>query len=205
MVDSRIRAPSEQHNHGSGTFIGRDNYGDVRYELVDPKTKLVLDRLSKDTPALAGLMTTALRDGVISPDAVAALQSAVRNINEDVAHALWVAGQNINEDVAHSLWQASRGINADVADKLIRAAEILREASPSLDQAVGQINRLDRLASMVGTISDAADRIEFADAPPSVSTTSTWTVRVKTFLWGLIIGAIATAILFGYFLSHSHK
>lgn len=118
MTDSGKEGPREQHNHGSGPFIGRDNYGEIRYETLDPKTKAVLAKLSKDAPPLAKLLTKALRDGVISPDVVTALESAVRNINEDVAEALLIAGKNINEDVA---------------DKIFRAGETLSEATDRLD------------------------------------------------------------------------
>ena len=93
VIDSGNKGPREQHNYGAGTFIGRDNYGDVRYEMLDPKTKAVLAKLSKDAPDLAMLLRKALRDGVISPDVVAALESAVRNINQDVADALLIAGK----------------------------------------------------------------------------------------------------------------
>ena len=97
MADSGKEGPPEQHNHGPGPLIGRDNYGDIRYEMFDPKTKTALAKLSKDAPGLAKLLTQALHDGIISPDVVAALESAVRNINEDVAGRM-IAGKNINEE-----------------------------------------------------------------------------------------------------------
>ncbi|WP_050512310.1 tetratricopeptide repeat protein [Streptomyces rimosus] len=37
----------EQHNHGSGTFIGGDNHGGIHFEVVDAKTKALLSRLTK--------------------------------------------------------------------------------------------------------------------------------------------------------------
>ena len=42
MTDSGKEGPREQHNHGSGPFIGQDNDGEIRYETLDPKTKAVL-------------------------------------------------------------------------------------------------------------------------------------------------------------------
>src|SRR5690242_2213708 len=92
--ESRI----EQHNHGPGAFVGRDNYGTIN--TIDPTTRKILKKLSTEAPALAKLLQKALQDGVVSPDVVHALELAARNINEDVANALFLAGRNINEDIA---------------------------------------------------------------------------------------------------------
>jgi hypothetical protein len=206
VVESGNEGPHEQHNHGSGPFIGRDNFGNIRYELLDPKTKIVLAKLSTDAPALAKLLTTALRDGVISPDVVAALESAVRNINEDVASSLRLAGQNINEDVAWSLRRAGENINEDVADKLLRAANTLSEARRGLDHAVEQVNymgggrNLDHLIGLAGTITDAAERIESVVTPPPARIIVDWTARFKAFLWGAGIGILTGAILIYYLI-----
>lgn len=41
---------TEQHNHGDGAFVGRDNHGEIRIEAVDAKTKALLRKISKDSP-----------------------------------------------------------------------------------------------------------------------------------------------------------
>lgn len=199
MADSGKEGPLEQHNHGPGPLIGRDNYGDIRYETLDPKTKAVLAKLSKDAPSLAGLLAKALRDGIISPDTVSALESAVRSINEDVASALVFAAQNINEDVAESLWHAGKNINQDVADKVFQAAEILSEATHELDRAVVRVNGgsgLSQLTGLAGTITNAADRIENVFTPPPPEIIVNRMAAVKAFVFGVALGAFAIFILY---------
>ncbi|MBS2545305.1 hypothetical protein KGQ19_00335 [Catenulispora sp. NL8] len=92
--------PPEQNNHGSGTFIGRDNYGPI--QAVDAKTKELLAKILVEAPALGKLLERALREGVISPDIASAISYAAHSINEDVAASLYVASRRINEDVADS-------------------------------------------------------------------------------------------------------
>src|SRR5689334_6883016 len=133
-----------QHNHGSGTFIGRDNFGVIRNEQLDARTKAALAKLSRDAPELAGLLTRALRDGVISPDIVAALEMAVRHINEDVADALMLAGRNINEDVADALMLAGRNINEDVANSLLDAGQSINEDADRLQQVARTLSEVTR-------------------------------------------------------------
>lgn len=43
---------TEQHNHGDGAFVGGDNHGEIHIEAVDAKTKALLRKVSKDSPAL---------------------------------------------------------------------------------------------------------------------------------------------------------
>ena len=197
MADSGTEGPREQHNHGPGPFIGRDNYGDIRYEMLDLKTKAAMERLSKDAPGLANLLTKALRDGIISPDTVAALESAVRNINEDVASALLLAGKNINEDVASSLEYAGRNINENVANKIFQAAETLREATSGLDYSIDKVNGgsgLARLAGVAGVITEAAGRIERVVTPPPPQIIVNRMAVFKAFLLGAAVGALALFI-----------
>lgn len=199
MADSGKERPPEQHNHGPGPFIGRDNYGHIRYETLDPKTKAILAKLSKDAPPLAALLAKALRDGIISPDTVSALESAVRSINEDVASALVFAAQNINEDVAESLWNAGKNINQDVADKIFQAAEVLSEATQELDRAVVRVNGgsgLSQLTGLAGTITNAADRIENVFTPPPPEIIVNRMAAFKAFAFGVALGAFAIFILY---------
>lgn len=199
MADSEKEGAREQNNYGPGPLIGRDNYGDIRYETLDSKTKAVLAKLSKDAPALAGLLTKALRDGIISPDTVAALESAVRSINEDVASALVFAAQNINEDVADSLWRAGKNINPDVADQNLRAAKALSEATLELDNVIAKVSGgsgLSRLTGLAGTMSSAADRIEHIFTPPPPEIIINRTAAFKAFVLGAALGALAIFILY---------
>ena len=204
MVDSGRDGPRQQNNYGPGPFIGGDMRGDIRFEALDPKTKTVLAKLSKDAPDLAKLLRKALRDGVISPDVVAALQSAVQNINEDVASALMFAAQNINEDVANSLWYAGKNINADVANQISQAAETLGEARRELDYTLRSLNKtvnevngrsgLGHSTRLTGTIDDSAEPVEYAFTP-SIPKIGIWKVRVKAFILGVAIGALTMFIL----------
>ncbi|KUN94079.1 hypothetical protein [Streptomyces caeruleatus] len=200
----------EQHNHGSGTFIGRDNYGDVHNEMVDPKTKALLAKMTVQAPSLAKLLDQALRDGVISPDTVNALARAARNINEDVASALREAGRNINEDVARSLMFAGKSINPTVADQILRATEILSKATQglsiddlhkvayrfertkeSLNGSAGTLERLEsgtgpfsRIDTITSALNSAAERIERVVTPPPPKIIIDREATVKSFLLG---------------------
>ncbi|MFC9278645.1 hypothetical protein [Streptomyces collinus] len=133
---------TEQHNHGDGAFVGGDNHGEIRIEAVDAKTKALLRKISKDSPALVQLLEEALDDGLISPEIASLLALAARSINEDVAHTLWRASQRINEDVAGLLTRASYSINEDVAGQVSHAAETLDKASRQLD--LDEFNRIVR-------------------------------------------------------------
>lgn len=130
--------PRQQTFHGPGSF-GGDNKGVINNVLLDDKTKATLAKLSKDAPELANILKTALRDGVISPDVVTALQSAVQNINHDVADRLWFAAQKINEDVADRLWYAGQNINEEVASKFVRVKNELNETAFNLEQTLSSL------------------------------------------------------------------
>ncbi|MER7697225.1 hypothetical protein [Streptomyces sp. NPDC096095] len=140
---------AEQHNHGDGAFVGGDNHGDIRIEAVDAKTKALLRKVSKDSPALAELLEEALDDGLISPDTASLLALAASSINEDVAHTLSRAAQSINEDVAALLMRASHSINEDVAGQLSHAADTFDKVPKQLD-----LDELSRVVSRFeGTVS----------------------------------------------------
>ncbi len=201
MAKSGNESLREQHNHGSGLLIGRDNYGEIRYEMLDPKTKTVLAKLSKDAPDLAKLLTRALRDGIISPNVVAALESAVRNINEDVATALMLAGQNINKDVADEILEAADTLREATNE----AADTLREARNGLNPALPvndpyDATDLDHLVGLVSTITGAAERIERVVAPPPPRVTGNWWASCKVFFWGVVAGFAVGAFLIFYLI-----
>ncbi|MET8864035.1 hypothetical protein ABZW11_13870 [Nonomuraea sp. NPDC004580] len=203
----------EQHNHGSGTFIGRNNYGTIN--AIDPATHAILEKLSKQAPALARLLRKALRDGVVSPDVVNALEYAARNINEDVAHALLIAGRNINEDVAYSLRVAGEHINGDVARTLLDAGREIsgaHEVVARMERALvdfasvtetlrnltgshGRNSLIDRLNKAVDSIRIHADRVEGVVTPPPAQIVVNWKPTFYAFAIGFLAGMALLAYL----------
>jgi hypothetical protein len=201
VVDSGREQFRAQHNYGSGPFIGGDNFGDFHFETLDEKTRIVLEKLSKEAPDLAKLLSRALRDGIISPEVVAALENAVRNINEDVALALMTAGQNINEDVASTLMTAGRSINEDVtqlsgtAQEIDQAADRLDRTLFSLNQTVGNIGDggiADRLTNTVSAIAISTERIEQVLTPEIIVDRK---AKAKALFAAFALGFIAAVIL----------
>lgn len=184
----------EQHNHGPGTFVGRDNYGTIN--TIDKTTQAILKKLSKEAPALAQLLRKALQDGVVSPDVVYALELAARNINEDVAHALWIAGNNINEDVAYSLRVAGEKISeagdlSEAAYRMERALERFEEVSGTLNNIVqpyGRDGLMNQLDKAVDSIRLHADRINGVVAPPPAQIVVDWKATFYAFIFGLVFG-----------------
>lgn len=172
-----------QHNHGSGTFVGRDNYGPI--EMVDPTTKKLLEKLTKQAPALGGLLEKALRDGVISRDAVYALERAAWSINEDVVYTLDRATRSINEDVAGSLNFAATRINADVAQRI-------EDAALTIDDAVRRIvnvefaSEIGKLDSISTALTRHVDRVENVVTPPL----SEQTINLRAMGWVFVIGLL---------------
>ena len=188
-----------QHNYGPGTFVGRDNYGPI--QTLDSVTKTALQKLSREAPALADLLTRALRDGVISPDLVRALERATWAINEDVASALWHASERINEDVASSLFHSSERINEDVARRIDFSAEKLEATVKSLNAAVNSLDSThptsvpDRLARILEELQTEGERIEYMFTPPPPVFIIDWKVTMKAFGWGTFVGVLVTSII----------
>jgi hypothetical protein len=198
VADFRNEGPREQHNYGSGPFIGGNNYAPIRYETLDPKTRMALAKLSTDAPELAELLKRSFREGIISPDIVDALVSAVRNINEDVAESLRFAGQNINEDVAESLRFAGQNINEDVAESLRFAGQnINSEVADRITRAADRVDEAMRgLDYALPSLNNTAERIERVITPPPPEIIVNRMVTFKAFLCGVAVGALALLILF---------
>ncbi|MBG6069385.1 hypothetical protein [Micromonospora ureilytica] len=192
-----------QHNHSSGVFVGRDNYGSI--EMVDEKTKAALRKLSKDAPDLGKLLSRALKEGVITPGTVLALETAARSINEDVARALWVASRNINEDVARWLLDASSGINEGVARMFLNAAQDIQESAKVITEATHQLQsfRLPAAAAPLPVMrSHQADssqyiRVVLANLTRKVDRIerSTSATQATTFAAGVTLGALVVVLL----------
>ncbi|MEU6036946.1 hypothetical protein ABZ801_16215 [Actinomadura sp. NPDC047616] len=203
MTDHSGDEPSrfEQHNHGSGAFIGRDNYGTIN--AIDKTTQAILEKLSKEAPALARLLRKALQDGVVSPDVVHALEVAARNINEDVAHALWTAGRNINEDVAITLLQAGTKISeAGNLDRIATRMESALERFEAVSVALNSMSRPQGRNSLMGQLEDTvdsirlhADRIEGVVTPPPAQVVVAWKPTFYAFIFGLVAGMILLALI----------
>ncbi|MFD0061742.1 hypothetical protein [Streptomyces sp. NPDC056690] len=167
----------EQHNHGSGAFVGGDNKGVIRIEQLDAKTKGYLARITKEAPALGRMIRKALQEGTISPDTADQLMFAARSINEDVAHSLLQASSRLNEDVAHSLWDSSRRLNEDVAHQMSQAAHDLDVASKRLhpddlskvitrfESGLQDLERLTRAVSELRTLAGDIERLQQPHQP----------------------------------------
>jgi hypothetical protein len=165
-----------QHNYGPGTFIGGDNYGNI--ENLDKATKAILEKLSREAPALGKLLSEALQKGIVSPEAVFALELAARSINEEVANSLRMAGQNINADVAGRLFAASQTLE--------EAASKFKDIEERLDPSFGMglIDRLDAAAQRVG---NETERIEQVFEPPPPEIIINWKVTAWAFVAGVIL------------------
>ena len=180
--------------------------------MVDAKTKALSAKMTRQSPTLAKLLTKALEEGVISPDVVASLESAARNINEDVAFQLGHAARDINEDVARSLMYADERINPTVAQQLASAAESLSKAAKHLDfddlrklvdrldgaqgslsGTVGQMDRVQsggpfgRIDHITSALNSAADRIERVVTPPPPKIIIDRKAQLYSFLWVLAL------------------
>jgi len=201
MTVTYADGPRDQNNFG-GTFVGRDNYGTI--ETLDPNTKAILAKLAREAPPLAALVSQALRDGIVSPQVVYALERAAWSINEDVASALRYASDRINEDVASSLSNVGEKINPEVASSFSRTAESLDDAISELDRIARSLTSYDtigRLDAIVGRLSDEAGHIEYMFTPPQPIRVLSWDQIKAVFLVGCILGAgIAAAI--AYAIAH---
>jgi hypothetical protein len=180
--------------YGPASF-GGDNKGIINNVLLDPRTRATLEKLSKDAPGLAHLLEKALRDGVMSLDAVEALQSAVRHINWDVAEALLIAGQNINHNVAQELAFAGQNINQEVAEKFTDVNQKLTERVLELNSATESLRDILRKASPdTGTVPRAARAVP----PHSPRSPGKWWFRLRLICCCFGVGIPAGAILMHY-------
>lgn len=175
----------EQHNHGPGPFIGRDNYGTIN-NAIDETTKKVLRKLSHEAPALADLLEQALQDGIVSPDAAYALEYAARNINQDVAESLAIAGRNINEDVATSLSCAAESLK-DSLEK-INAAPFGFDMMPAPNDSYDLTDKLSAAAS------DIKSHISRTSLSLQVQRQVDWRPTFWAFFVGLAIGMIIIGV-----------
>lgn len=184
--DSREEKHIIQNNTGSGAFVGGNNYGPIH--AIDPKTSAVLASLAEEAPGLAELMRRALREGLVSPDAVYALEIAARNINADVAEALLIAGRNINEDVAGTLRITGARIENGVNSLPQLTTELAEAASAFGGRGSSVSGPIDQLESVLVALERQADRIEVVVTPPPAEIVVNWRVTLWAFGVGVAIG-----------------
>jgi hypothetical protein len=195
--------PRKQIFYGSGSF-GGNNHGIINNVLLDPKTEALVAEMAKYAPPLTGLLEKAIRDGVMSPDAVEALMLAARNINEEVAWNLRIAGQNINEEVAWNLRSAGDNINGKVADRFVYVKDELNETAGQLDsllsslrQTVGQLSSLQK-SSNLGLPLEPVSTARAVSLPIQKGRDK-WSFRIRLACCGF-----GTGLLVAMILTYSH-
>src|SRR5882672_3974975 len=141
MVDTTRYSNGHQIHTGIGPQTGRDHIGDNHFELMDPGTKALVEKMAKVAPEFARTLERATREGIMSPAAAAALERA---FNMDVAIMLRNAGEHINWDVAELLYHASTRINQDVADSFSRAESGLKETVGEFESSLGSLRGMIR-------------------------------------------------------------
>jgi hypothetical protein len=139
MIDATKDFPVRQVHLGIGDQVGRDKY--VSVELMDPKTKALVEKLCEAAPGFAKVIERAAREGIMSPDDVAYLNRAVDHLNEDTAMAFRYAAEHINEDtamsfqcIAHDFTQVDQQLSARVTE--------LNSASDDLRRMIEQVNSI---------------------------------------------------------------
>lgn len=91
----------------------------------------------------------------------------------------------ISPDTVHALERAAWSLNADIAGQIDRAAAVIRDTTLTTD--------LNRLGSLVSTLSHEAARIERVVTPPPPATVTDWRLTRWAFLIGVAVGAIGIA------------
>jgi ankyrin repeat protein len=212
MSESGQDKPKSQYFYGPASFGGNNN-GTINNVLLDSTTKATLAKLSKDAPALAGILTKALRDGVISPDVVSALQSAVQNINHDVADRLWYAAQHITPDVADLLYSAGGKINEKTANRFVQVNDQLNQTARDLEcilssfnQAAAQLNshQQDRIShpvlQPVNTSTANSGPTGGVDVLHSSQSTGKWRFALMSICCSSGVGLLSAVILMKHHL-----
>ncbi|MFI5497203.1 hypothetical protein [Actinoplanes sp. NPDC051859] len=208
-----------QQNTGPGTFINGDNHGTI--EMVDAKTKSVLDKISKEAPRLGDLLKTALRDGVISPHIALSLSEAAYNINHRTAEMLYEASLSINHRTAELIYEASLSINpgaaqqiydaskvltSDLGDRVSNAASIfashpqqLRDANDEMRQVLAGIQTLAEVVDRAPIFERSAQAVLGATENLAMASSRVRPrPRSGSFLWGFFLGALLVVVALGF-------
>jgi hypothetical protein len=178
----------QQIFHGPASF-GGDNNGVINNNvLLKAKTEAAIDDINRKAPELAAALRKAVRDGIMSPDAVIALNRAVEHLNEDTAQSFRFAAEHINEDTAISFESIAQDfINVD--DRLSATVSRLDYATQSLSKIIGQVDEIHGL-----------DAPGYQVQPPSLERRSgrsagDWKFRVGLIFFSLGAGLFAAALL----------
>jgi hypothetical protein len=202
MVDTTRFSNSQQIHTGTGPQIGRDHIGDNHFELMDPGTKALVEKMAKTAPEFARALERATREGIMSPAAVAALERA---FNMDVAMILRKVGDHINWDVADMLYRASMGINQDVANSFFRVESELKGTVDELASSIVSLRGMvSELKSTQGNMNQGYQAL--AEATPVVASTPSWGLRstlwfkFKVFCFGSGLGLLGAILLMKHHL-----
>lgn len=205
MADATKDFPGQQFHFGNGPQIGRDNYAPITHNvLLDARIKALIEKFAATAPRLAQAIEGAARDGIMPPEAVAALDRVADHINWDVATILSNVGDHINWDVAETLQSASQGINREVArqfsevqQELSSTKGELNESISSLRETVGELRNLQEGAG--SNHYEHEEATEFT-AAPSHRRRDTWGFRFKLFCFSGGLGLLGAVMLMNHHL-----
>ena len=205
MVDATKDFPEQQFHFGNGPQIGRDNYAPIKYEvLLDARIKALVEKFAATAPRLAKAIERAARDGIMPPEAVAALDRVADHINWDVATILSNVGDRINWDVAETLLSASNGINGDVARQFSEVQRELSNTKDELNQSLSSLREtageLERLQAGVSSNHYEPERAIGFTAAPSYRSRETWGFRFKLSCFSGGLGLLGSVLLMNHHL-----
>jgi hypothetical protein len=139
MVGAAEDLPAWQVHLGIGDQVGRDKY--VSVELMDSRTKALVEKLCETAPGFAKVIEKAVQDGIMSADDVATLNRVVDHLNEDTVMAFRYAAEHINEDTAMS-FQCIAHDFTQVDQELSTRVTELNKASDDLRTMIAEVNSI---------------------------------------------------------------
>jgi hypothetical protein len=205
MVDATKDFPDQQFHFGHGPQIGRDNYAPIKYEvLLDARIKDLVEKFAATAPGLAKAIEKAARDGIMSPEAIAALDRIADHINWDIATILSNVGDHINWDVAETLQSASRGINREVANQFSEVQQELNSTKSELNQSLDSfretIGELRSLQTGMNSRHYEPDEAVDVTSPSSYRGRDTWWFKFKLFCFSSGFGLLSAVLLMNHHL-----
>jgi hypothetical protein len=206
MADAAKDLPGQQFHFGNGPQIGRDNYAPITHNvLLDARIKALVEKFAATAPRLAKAIERAARDGIMPPEAVAALDRVADHINWDVATILSNVGDRINWDVAEALQSASQGINGEVARQFSEVQRELSSTKGELNESIRSlretVGELRLLQEGVGSSHYGHREATEFTAAPSYRGRDTWGFRFKLFCVSGGLGLLGAVLL----LSHHQE
>jgi len=202
MVDATRYSNGHQIHTGIGPQNGRDHIGDNYFELMDPGTKALVEKMAKVAPEFARTLERATREGIMSPAAVAALERA---FNMDIAMILSEVGQHINWDVAEILLSASRDINQEVANRFSYVGSDLKQTIGEFESSVGSLrDMLTELRGIQGNINQGyqapAETSSVAESASPRGPRGIFWFKFKVFCCGSGLGLLLAILLINHHL-----